>query len=75
MDRKIDLLNQASNKQELTNWQNTLITKDKDLIINFKILSADHLIRKFILNLVVGSRSTHTRNLNSQQADNEDVGV
>ena len=31
------LLKQASNKQELTNWENILITKNKDRIINFEI--------------------------------------
>ena len=36
MDRKPVLLHQASNKQELTNWENILITKIKDCIINFE---------------------------------------
>ena len=46
----------ASNKQELTNWENILITKNKDRIINFEILLADHLT-KIILNPVQSSRS------------------
>ena len=33
---------------------------------NFDILQADHVIRKFILNPVEGSRSDPTRNLNLQ---------
>ena len=37
----------AISKQELTNWENTLITKNKDHIINFEIPPADHLTRKF----------------------------
>ena len=41
MHRKPLLLKQASNKQ-LTNWENILITKNKDRIINFEILPADH---------------------------------
>ena len=36
MDHKPVLLKEASNKQELTNWENILITKNKDCIINFK---------------------------------------
>ena len=30
MDHKPVLLKQAANKQELTNWENILITKNKD---------------------------------------------
>ena len=52
MDHKPVLLQQASNKQGLTNWENMLITKNKDHIINFKIRPADHLTKKFILNPV-----------------------
>ena len=52
---------QASNKQELRNWQNILITKNKDLIINFEIPPSDHLTKKFILNPVEVSRSAHIR--------------
>ena len=47
MDSKPVLLKQASNKQELTNWENIIITKNKDCIINFEILPADHLTKKF----------------------------
>ena len=43
MDHKPVLLKQAANKQELTNQENILITKNKDLTINFEILAADHL--------------------------------
>ena len=35
MDHKPVLLKQAANKQELTNWKNILITKNKDCVINF----------------------------------------
>jgi hypothetical protein len=76
MDYKPVLLKQASNKQELTYWENILITKNKDRIINFEILPVDHLTRKFILNPVNGSRSAPTRNLKSQQwskVDNKDL--
>ena len=55
MDHKPVLLKQAANKQELTNWENILITKNKDRIINFEIPPADH------LNPVEGSRSAPTR--------------
>ena len=55
MDHKPVLLKQAANKQELTNWENILITKNKDHIINFEIPPADH------LNPVEGSRSAPTR--------------
>ena len=34
---------QASNKQKLINWENILITKNKDRIVNFEILPVDHL--------------------------------
>ena len=61
------LLKRASNKQELTNGENILITKNKDHTINFEILPADHLTKKFILIPVEGSRSVPTRNSNSQQ--------
>ena len=37
MDHKTVLLKQAANKQELTNWENILITKNKDCVINFEI--------------------------------------
>ena len=47
-DHKPILLKQASNKQELTNWENILITNNKDHVINFEILPADHLTKKFI---------------------------
>ena len=70
MDRKSVLLKQASNKQELTNWENILIKKkkknkqtNKDLIINFEILPADHLTGKFILNPIEGNRSVPTKKL------------
>ena len=49
MHREPVLLKQAANKQEL-NWEIILITKNKDHIINFEILPANHLTRKFILN-------------------------
>ena len=66
MDRKPVLLRQASNKQKLRNWENILITKNKDIIINFEIPPADHLTTKFVFNPIKGSRSALTRNLNSQ---------
>jgi hypothetical protein len=50
MDQKPVLLKQTSNKQELTNWETILIKRNKDRIINFEILPADHLTKKFILN-------------------------
>jgi hypothetical protein len=34
-DHKPALLKQASNKQELTDWENILITNHKDLVITF----------------------------------------
>ena len=59
---------QASNKQELTNWENILITENKDHVINFEIPPADHLTKKFILNPVEGSRPTPTRIPNQDQS-------
>ena len=67
MDHKPVLLKQAANKQELTNWENFLIKKNKDLIINFEIPPADHLTKKFILNPVEDSRSAPTRISNQNQ--------
>ena len=61
MDHKPVLLKQASNKQELTNWENILITKYKDCIINVEIPPADHLTKKFILNPVEDNTSAHRR--------------
>ena len=61
MDRKPVLLKQASNTEELTNWGNILIIKNKDFIINFEIPPADHLTKKYILNPVEDSRSASTR--------------
>ena len=48
MDHKPVLLKQAANKQELTNWENIHITKNKDYVINFEIPPADHLTKKFM---------------------------
>ena len=68
MDCKPVLLTQASNKQELINCENILITKDKDRIINFEILPADHLTTKeFNLNPVERSRPARIRILNQCQ--------
>ena len=61
MDHKPVLLKQEANKLELTTWENILITKNKDLVINFEIPPADLLTKKFILNPVEGSRSAPTR--------------
>ena len=44
-----------------------LITKNKGCIINFEIPLSDHLTKKFILNLVEGSRSASTRILNQHK--------
>ena len=46
MDHKPALLKQAANKEELTNWENILITKNKDRIINFEIPPADQLLQE-----------------------------
>ena len=69
------ILKQASNKQEFTNWENTLIIKNKGLIINCEIPQADHLTRKFNTTPVESSRSAPTRNQNSQWVDKEDDGL
>ena len=60
LDHKPVLLKQASNKQKLTNWENILITRNKDCIINSK---------EFILNPVEGNRSAPTRSSNQNQFD------
>jgi len=67
MDHKPVLLKQAANKLEFTNWENILITKNKDRVINFEIPPADHLTKKFIFNPVEGSRSAPTRISNQNQ--------
>ena len=67
LDHKPVLLKQASNKQELTNWKDILITKSKYLSINFEIPPEDHLTKKFILIPVEDSRSAPTRIINPQQ--------
>ena len=67
MNRKPVLLKLAANKQEFTNWENALITKNKDHIINSEIPPVDH-ISRFILKPIEGSRSVPTRNLNSEQS-------
>ena len=67
VDHKPVLLKQAANKQELTNWENILITKTKDRIINYDIPPADNLIKKFILNPVESSRSAPIRIPNQHQ--------
>ena len=75
MDHKPVLLKQTSNKEELTNWKNTLITKNKGCIINFEIPSVDHLTKKFILKPVEGSRSApkkYQTNISRSWVENED---
>ena len=67
IDHKPVLSKQVANKQELTNWENILIIKNKDRVINFEILSADHLT-KFILNPIESSRSAPTRRSNQNQS-------
>ena len=57
---------QAANKQELTNWDNILITENKDCITNFEIPPADYLTKKFSLTPLEGSRATPMRNSNSK---------
>ena len=66
MDHKPVLLKQASNKQELTNRKNTIITNSKDCVINFEILPADHLTKKFNLNPVEDSRLAPTNSNQNQ---------
>ena len=58
---------QAANKQEFKNWENCLITKNKDRVINFEFPPADHLPKKFILNPVEDSKSALTRISNQNQ--------
>ena len=55
-------------KQELTNWENILIAKNKECIINFEILLADQLTKKFFLNPAKGSRSAHIKISNRHQS-------
>ena len=55
-------------EQELTNWKNMLITKNKNRIINFEIPPADHLTKKFILNPVEDNRSAPIRISNQNQS-------
>ena len=59
---------QVLNKQELTNLENILITKNKDRVINFEIPPADHLTKKLILNPVEDSRSALRRSSNQNQS-------
>ena len=52
------LLKQASNKHELTNWENILQAKHERSLYTFEILLADYyLFNKFILNPVEDSTS------------------
>ena len=67
MDHKPIILKQELNKQEFNNQENILITKYKDLVINFEIPPADHSTKKFILNPVKGSRYAPTRIPNQHQ--------
>jgi hypothetical protein len=68
MGRKPVLLKQASPKQGLKNWENILITKNKDRMKHFEIPPVVHLTRKFVLNPGEGSTSAPKRLLNSQQS-------
>ena len=47
MDPKPTLLKQKSNEHELTKWEKFPYRKNK-YIVNFEILLADHLTKKFI---------------------------
>ena len=49
-------------KQGLANWKNILIAKNKDFI-NFEMLSADYLTKKFNLISIEGSRAVSTINI------------
>ena len=68
MDCEPVLLKRASNKQELTDWENIHVTKNKDCIINFEIPPVDHLTEKLILNPVESSRSAPTGIPNQHQS-------
>ena len=46
MDHKPVISMQAANKQEFKNWENCLITKNKDRVINFEIPPADQLLQE-----------------------------
>jgi hypothetical protein len=61
MDHKLIQLKLAWNKQEFTHWKNILI------VINFEILPADYLTKKFILNPVYGNVLVPTKNKKLQQ--------
>ena len=61
------LLKQASNKQELTKWESSLVTENKNHIINVEIPPVDHLTKKFIINTVENSRSAPTRSSSQSQ--------
>ena len=69
MDHKPVLLKQAANKQELRNWENILITKNKDHIINFEILLVDHLTKKKAADQLLQELQT---NISRSWVDNED---
>ena len=61
MDLKQILLKETLNKQILTNWENILIAKPKDFVLNFEIQPENYLTKEIILT-VKGRISALTKN-------------
>ena len=68
------LLRSLSNKNEMTMWENLLILKNKDQVMNFEIPPCDVLSKKFILQPPDGGMSTPSGEFGSRElVDNGDT--
>ena len=56
-----------SNKNEMRMWENLLILKDKDPVMNFEIPPCDVLSKKFILQPPDGGMSTPSGEVGSRE--------
>ena len=63
----LKLLTSVSNKNEMTMWENLLILKNKDQVINFEIPPCDVLSKKFILQPPDGGMSTPSGEIGSRE--------
>ena len=57
----------VSNKNEMTMWENLLILKNKDQVMNFQIPPCDVLSKKFVLQPPDGGMSTPSGEVGSQE--------
>ena len=61
------LLRSVSNKNEMTMWENLLILKNKDQVMNFEISPCDVLSKKFILQPPDGGMSIQSGEVGSRE--------